>query len=298
MKAVMLDMDIAISTYLEELDAKRQALEEERARDAANQAAIVSALGEALARVARGDLTARVNGAMASEFQALQGDFNNALRMLEEAMGQVAGATEGIRLGADEIGLAADDLSRRTEQQAASLEETAAALDEITATVRTTAERRQAGLATWSPRPRPTPRPLGRGGQRRRRAMGQIESPRRADRQDHGRDRRDRLPDQPSGPERRASKPPGPATPVAASPSSPRKCGPWPSARPTRPRKSRSLISTSTRQVEAGVSLVGQTGEALARHRRQGRADQRRGHRASPPRPRNSPRACTRSISP
>ncbi len=94
---------------------------------------------------------------------------------MEEAMGQVAGATEGIRLGADEIGLAADDLSKRTEQQAASLEETAAALDQITATVRTT--------ASGASRPRPCiaaardrRRALGRGGQRRRRAMGQIES--------------------------------------------------------------------------------------------------------------------------
>ena len=44
-----------------------------------------------------------------------------------------------IRSGAGEISQAADDLSRRTEQQAASLEETAAALDQITATVRKTA---------------------------------------------------------------------------------------------------------------------------------------------------------------
>ena len=139
MKAMLLDMDIAISTYLEAIEAERLALEEQRRRDAQNQGAIVAALGEALARVARGDLTARVDGEVSAEFQALQSDFNNALGMLEEAMGQVAGATEGIRLGADEIGLAADDLSRRTEQQAASLEETAAALDQITATVRTTA---------------------------------------------------------------------------------------------------------------------------------------------------------------
>jgi methyl-accepting chemotaxis protein len=48
--------------------------------------------------------------------------------------------TSGLRTGTEEITQASDDLSRRTEQQAASLEETAAALDEITATVRKTAE--------------------------------------------------------------------------------------------------------------------------------------------------------------
>jgi methyl-accepting chemotaxis protein len=42
--------------------------------------------------------------------------------------------------GAVQIASASDDLSRRTEQQAASLEETAAALDQITATVRRSAE--------------------------------------------------------------------------------------------------------------------------------------------------------------
>jgi methyl-accepting chemotaxis protein len=47
--------------------------------------------------------------------------------------------TQAIRSGTKEISTAADDLSRRTEQQAASLEETAAALGEITNTVRKTA---------------------------------------------------------------------------------------------------------------------------------------------------------------
>jgi methyl-accepting chemotaxis protein len=51
-------------------------------------------------------------------------------------MGTIVHAANGIGAGSDEIASAADDLSRRSEQQAASLEETAAALDEITATVK------------------------------------------------------------------------------------------------------------------------------------------------------------------
>ena len=58
---------------------------------------------------------------------------------LQETMQVVVDNVGGIRSGAGEISQAADDLSRRTEQQAASLEETAAALDQITATVRKTA---------------------------------------------------------------------------------------------------------------------------------------------------------------
>ena len=52
----------------------------------------------------------------------------------------IRSTTGGIQTGASEISQASDDLSKRTEQQAATLEETAAALDHITATVRKTAE--------------------------------------------------------------------------------------------------------------------------------------------------------------
>jgi methyl-accepting chemotaxis protein len=56
-----------------------------------------------------------------------------------ETMSAVTDATNGINSGAIDIRQASDDLSQRTEQQAASLEETAAAMDEITSTVRQTA---------------------------------------------------------------------------------------------------------------------------------------------------------------
>jgi methyl-accepting chemotaxis protein len=52
----------------------------------------------------------------------------------------IVDAIAALKTGTGEISHAADDLSRRTEQQAASLEETAAALDEVVSTVKTTAE--------------------------------------------------------------------------------------------------------------------------------------------------------------
>ncbi|AYV46011.1 globin-coupled sensor protein [Caulobacter flavus] len=136
MKAVMLDMDFAISIYLETIEAERRRLEEVRLANERSQTAVVQALGEALSRLAEGDLASRLDIEVTADFQKLKGDFNAAVATLEEAMAAVAAATDGIRSGTDEIGVAADDLSRRTEQQAASLEETAAALDEITATVK------------------------------------------------------------------------------------------------------------------------------------------------------------------
>ena len=139
MKAVLLDMDFAISIYLETIEADRQRLEQVRVASETAQNAVVAALGEALDSLAQGDLVGRLTADVPPEFQKLKDDFNNAVGILQQTMSRVAAVTDGIRGGSDEIGVAADDLSRRTEQQAASLEETAAALDEITSTVRRSA---------------------------------------------------------------------------------------------------------------------------------------------------------------
>ncbi len=104
------------------------------------QKVVVKAMGRELQRLARGDLTARLNETVAAEYRQLQDDFNTAIAQLQDAMAGIAGSSGGIRNGANEISQASDDLSRRTEQQAAGLEETAAALEEITATVSRTAQ--------------------------------------------------------------------------------------------------------------------------------------------------------------
>jgi methyl-accepting chemotaxis protein len=261
MKAVMLDMDIAISTYLEAIEAERQILENERRRDTQNQNAIVAALGEALARVARGDLMARVNGEVSPEFQALQSDFNNALSLLEQAMGQVASATEGIRLGADEIGLAADDLSRRTEQQAASLEETAAALDQITATVRTTAggaKQASAVIAAAKTDAERSGEVVGDAAA----AMGQIETSSREIGKILG--VIDEIAFQTNllalnaGVEAARAGDAGRGFAVVA-----QEVRALAQRSADAAKEIENLISTSTRQVEAGVALVGQTGAVL-----------------------------------
>ncbi|WP_374472392.1 methyl-accepting chemotaxis protein [Phenylobacterium sp.] len=139
-KAALLDMDFAISIYLETLDAERRRLEAAREVSEARQAELMNALGQALARLSARDLGVRVSAEVAPEFQVLKDDFNSAVAALEEAMAAVSESTESVSGGVEQIGAAADDLSRRTEQQAASLEETAAALEEITATVRKSAE--------------------------------------------------------------------------------------------------------------------------------------------------------------
>jgi methyl-accepting chemotaxis protein len=139
-KAILLDMDFAISVYLERLEAQRAAEAAQRQEAERRQTAAVAALDAALRQLAEGDLTVRVDEALAPEFDGLKRNYNTAVAAMQEALQAIRQASGGIRGGAGEIALASDDLSRRTEQQAASLEETAAAVEELSATLTRSAQ--------------------------------------------------------------------------------------------------------------------------------------------------------------
>jgi methyl-accepting chemotaxis protein len=74
-KAVMLDMDFAISIYLETIEAERQRLESTRLASEASQNAVVQALGDALDPPAQGALGGRLSAEVSPEFQKLKDDF-------------------------------------------------------------------------------------------------------------------------------------------------------------------------------------------------------------------------------
>jgi methyl-accepting chemotaxis protein len=203
-KAVVVFRDGAIENQQlsEAATRERAAAEAERARNEADraevaerQAGVVAELAAGLADLAGGDLTGRMQ-AFPEDYKKLETDFNVAISKLQETITAIAGNSQGIHSGAGEISQAADDLSRRTEQQAASLEETAAALDEITATVRKTAEG-----AKHASQKRCRALRTGRAGCGSR--DGGDREIRAGDQPDHRRNRRDRLPDQPPGAERR-----------------------------------------------------------------------------------------------
>jgi methyl-accepting chemotaxis protein len=129
-KAALLDMDFAISVYVEAAEAARveaaeQAKAEERAR-------VASSIGAGLARLADNDLTCRMQDDLPAAYGKLKADFDNAIERLGEAFGGVKSATDAVHLSAQEITAASSDLARRTEQQASSLEETSAALGQVT----------------------------------------------------------------------------------------------------------------------------------------------------------------------
>jgi methyl-accepting chemotaxis protein len=145
--AIFRDNGLAMQRLEIEAETQRHAAEADRAQAAAEQAArvkqqqdVVAALAGGLARLAEGDLTTRLQQSFAEEYERLRTDFNAAMAGLQTTVQQIAQHTEAIRMGTQEIAASADDLSRRTERQAAGLEETAAALQEITGTVQRTAD--------------------------------------------------------------------------------------------------------------------------------------------------------------
>ena len=116
-------------------EAERQRTEAERERMSQELGDVVSALGQGLDQMARGDLRRRLEQAFPPAYRKLKDDFNAAMDQLEGTMQVVVAKAGDIRAGAEDISEASDNLSRRTEQQAAALEETAAAVDQITSTV-------------------------------------------------------------------------------------------------------------------------------------------------------------------
>jgi methyl-accepting chemotaxis protein len=139
---------IKFAVDITEAEQKTLVQEEERTRLETAQEALVSVLAHNLSKLSQGDLTARIDQPLSGEHQRIKDDYNRAIESLRQTLATINASTGGLRGGADEIADASDDLSRRTEQQAASLEETAAALDEITATVKRSADgAKQASVA-------------------------------------------------------------------------------------------------------------------------------------------------------
>ncbi|KQT42998.1 hypothetical protein ASG43_15800 [Aureimonas sp. Leaf454] len=147
-KAALLDMDYAVSVYLDTLEGERRKAESAKAEADAEQVQAMETFGEAFRKLAAGDLTARVSDDLPASFASMSQTYNAAVVTLEGALGQVVESVGTIRDGLAEISIASDDLSQRTEQQAASLEETVAALSDVTRGINATAGQAESARAT------------------------------------------------------------------------------------------------------------------------------------------------------
>jgi methyl-accepting chemotaxis protein len=132
MKAVLVDVDLAVTVYFDKLT------EEAAARDRAAKAEIertVQLTGEALQRLADGNLTRRVDAEFAPEFEQIKTDTNAVFQQLEVLVKRLVEASHSLRTATGEILSGANDLSERTTRQAAAIEQTSAAMEQLMHTV-------------------------------------------------------------------------------------------------------------------------------------------------------------------
>ena len=137
---VMLDMDMAISIYLETLDEARKRAQQAHADAEARQSEVVKALGQALHALAENDLSTTISSTFPEEYRSLQHDFHAATRALRTAVRAVADSVESLSAGSSQLAVASEDLATRTERQAANLERTVNEADAIAQQVATSAD--------------------------------------------------------------------------------------------------------------------------------------------------------------
>ena len=136
---VMLDMDLAISIYLEALQTERDRVQALHTENEARQSEVVHALEKALDSLAANDLTVIIPGTFPEEYRSLQNDFHAATRALRTAVRAVADSVQALSAGSSQLAAASEDLASRTERQAANLERTVNEADAIAHAVASTA---------------------------------------------------------------------------------------------------------------------------------------------------------------
>ena len=97
-------------------------------------------LGGALASLADGQLTARMEQDYQGVFATLKADANTMAERLSSVVGQIDGAAQALSEAAGAISTGSGDLETRTVRQAASIEETSTAMRQLTASVRQNAD--------------------------------------------------------------------------------------------------------------------------------------------------------------
>ena len=123
----------------EERDAARLRAEQARAQ-LEEQEQVVSALASGLEALARGDLGCSLDRALPGEYDRLRAHFNSAVDQLAQALQQIGASAGRIDTEAGKLAQIGTTLAQSTERNAAALEETAAALTELTASVSSAAE--------------------------------------------------------------------------------------------------------------------------------------------------------------
>lgn len=138
-KAVMIDIDLAVTTYFARLEMQLEASREQAHETARAQQHVLDVTGNALGRLARGEVSVRIDEPFEGEFEKLRTDLNAAASGLDHALMAIRHSVNAISRDAGTVAETAADLSDRMTRQASAIEQSAAALDEVTGTVNDTA---------------------------------------------------------------------------------------------------------------------------------------------------------------
>jgi methyl-accepting chemotaxis protein len=134
---IRLEQEAAAARELSTAATERQA--SERARIAAEQEHALTALSGVLGNLAEGDLATGMDEDLPQDFVVMAKTYNQAVEALRATLSEVRSAAHEINGGTANLSSSADDLARRTEQQAAALEESSRALRHLSDVVRGTA---------------------------------------------------------------------------------------------------------------------------------------------------------------
>lgn len=110
------------------------------ALDVSDRVDAIAKIGDCLQALAGGDLTRRLGGGLTPALAKIGTDIDRMAESLESAMQLILEKADSMKSDASAILQAADALSKRTEQQAANVEESAAALSLVTASVKSAAQ--------------------------------------------------------------------------------------------------------------------------------------------------------------
>jgi len=117
------------------------------ATEATARKVAVKELGEALGRLAGGDLTASVETPFQGDLEKIRLAYNETVARMQDIVSRLRGASSSLKIATGEILSGASDLANRTTKQAAAVEETSAALEQLSATVGENAGRASAASA-------------------------------------------------------------------------------------------------------------------------------------------------------
>lgn len=121
---------------MEEQEINREASEKREAE----LVSLLDAFRTALDQMANGNLSARIEGELAEEYEDLRKNYNVATEKLEVAFLAVSEETDSIQSQSKEIAGSAIDLAKRTEHQANTLASIAGSLDQLTSTINAVAD--------------------------------------------------------------------------------------------------------------------------------------------------------------